>query len=462
MDIVKKVFPILGVIITIILTVTFRTIPKGKTWENYNILYVKTDTMPANTQNILRDCGIMEYVSIENQRVPIMLSRNSIEETMLKLNLSSAENRYLYDRQNYFYDSKGEYTLFYVPDSYEKQLDQAVQSLTKAGAQAGIDSTLSYMWLIPIVVLALALILTAFSKNKLFFFVTAILPCVYIFCNAFYASAISVIILLLALFMFSNIINRKGALNKIIAGNVFVIAAVIISIIAAFSVSLVSGIFYLILIAGTMCSVLAAQNLNQLRNSKYEFKPVMIRSAKRVSIYGGKTNVILPVVLVSALVIFAYFILGSFHIGGTKNKDNLLLPGKTSVADTKLPLMEDYFRWNWNVRIAPYKSLNDNGEYDENHVVFPEFVEEDGIISQRNLTMYYNQSFKQEVYDNIEQLDFYSIEAVIKQQGTDFLAGYTKAASYNVSLFSIIMMIMCFCMLLFIYFSAIIGKGGKR
>ena len=92
MDIVKKVFPILGVIITIILTVTFRTIPKGKTWENYNILYVKTDTMPANTQNILRDCGIMEYVSIENQRVPIMLSRNSIEETMLKLNLSSAEN----------------------------------------------------------------------------------------------------------------------------------------------------------------------------------------------------------------------------------------------------------------------------------------------------------------------------------------------------------------------------------
>ncbi len=178
MDIVKKVFPILGVIITIILTVTFRTIPKGKTWENYNILYVKTDTMPANTQNILRDCGIMEYVSIENQRVPIMLSRNSIEETMLKLNLSSAENRYLYDRQNYFYDSKGEYTLFYVPDSYEKQLDQAVQSLTKAGAQAGIDSTLSYMWLIPIVVLALALILAAFSKNKLFFFVTAILPCV--------------------------------------------------------------------------------------------------------------------------------------------------------------------------------------------------------------------------------------------------------------------------------------------
>ena len=76
--------------------------------------------------------------------------------------------------------------------------------------------------------------------------------------------------------------------------------------------------------------------------------------------------------------------------------------------------------------------------------------------------MYYNQSFKNEVYDSIDDLDFYSIERVIKDQGKDFLAGYTKAASYNVSIFSIIMMFICFCMLLFIYFSAMIGKGGKR
>ena len=462
MNIIKKVLPILGIIITAILIITFRTIPKGKTWNDYNILYVKTSTMPSSFESIMKQNGISEYVSLQNQHIPIMLVRNSIEETLLKINISSAENKYLYDRQSYFYDSKGEYSLFYIPDYYGKRIDSVVQDLTKAGAQAGIDSTLSYLWLIPVVVLVLTVILTIFSKNKLFFLTTAILPCIYTCCNAFYASAISVIILLLSLFILSNIYKRKGAMNRFITGNIIVICAVGISIVAAFSVSLLSGIFYIILIAGTVCSVLTALSLDIKVTSRYEFQPVMIRSAKRVSVYGGKSNIVLPVILVAVVVIIAYFVLGSFHIAGTSNKDNLLLPGKTETADKKLPLLEDYFRWNWNVRTAPYKSLNNNSEYDDEHVVYPQFVQEDGIITQKNLIMYYNQSFKNEVYDSIDNLDFYSIESVIKAQGKDFLAGYTKAASYNVSLFGIIMMIMCFCMLLFIYFSAIIRKGGKR
>ena len=462
MNILKRVLPVLGIIITAVLTITFRTIPKGKTWNNYNILYVKTNTMPANFEALMQESGITEYVSLQNQRIPIMLARNSIEEVMLKVNISSSENKYLYDRQNYFYDSKGEYSLFYIPDYYGKKIDYAVQSLTKAGAQAGIDNTLSYLWLIPVVVLVLTILLTVFSKNKLFFLITAILPCLYILCNAFYANSISIIILLLCLFIISNIYKRKGALNRLVKGNVIVLAAVGVSIVSAFTVSFLSGFFYLILIAGTLCSILTALNLNTAVTKRYEFQPVMIRSAKRVSVYGGKTNIILPLVLVCTVLIIAYFVLGSFHITGTKNKDIILLPGKTETADSKLPSLENYYRWYWNVKTSPYKSLNENGEYDDNHVVYPEFIEEDGIITQTNLTMYYNQSFKKEVYDNIDQLDFYSIETVIKDQGNDFLAGYTKSASYNVSIFGIIMMIICFCMLLFIYFSAMIGKGGKR
>lgn len=462
MNIVKKVLPVLGIIITAILTITFRTIPKGKTWQNYNILYVKTSTMPQDFENLLMQNGINEYVSLDKQRIPIMLSHNSIEETLLKLNLSSAENEYIYDRQNYFFDSKGQYSLFYIPDYYGKKLDNALQSLLKAGASAGIDSTLSYLWLIPLVILALTILLTFFSKNKVFFLITALLPCIYSFCNAFYASALSVIILILSLFIISNLYKRKGALKVLPGKNLFLVIALGISVISAFTVSLLSGFFYIILIAGTLCSILAACNIEQKRSARYDFQPVLIISAKRAGNYGGKSNIVLPLVLTASVIIIAYFILGSFHIGGGKNKDNLLLPGKTAQQDIKLPRLEDYYRWNWNVRTAPYKSLNENGEYDENHLVYPRFVEEDGIIIQKNLTMYYNQSFKQEVFDNIENLDFYSIEAVLKEQGNDFFAGYTKAASYNVSIFGIIMIFICFSMLLFIYFFAMIRKGGKR
>ena len=169
--------------------------------------------------------------------------------------------------------------------------------------------------------------------------------------------------------------------------NIFVLIAVAVSVASAFSVSFMTGLFYIILIAGTLCAVLTADAFDKKLNSKYAFQPVLIRSAKRISVYGGKSNIVLPVILIAAIVIIAYFVLGSFHIAGTKNKDSLLLPGKTDVADKKLPLIEDYFRWNWNVRTAPYKSLNSNGEYDDEHVVYPEFVEEDGIIPQKNLTM---------------------------------------------------------------------------
>ena len=462
MNIVKKVLPWVGILITAILTITFRTIPKGKTWKNYNIVYVKTDTITQNVDQILYDSGVSEFVSLKNQRIPIMLSHNSIEETMLKLNISSPENKYLYDRQNYFHDSNGEYTLYYIPDHYGKKIDSAVQQLNKAGMKAGIDSTLSYLWLIPAVVITLAIILSFCSRHKAVFFISAILPCIYSLCNAFYANAIAVVIVLLLLFIISNIYNRKGAVNKILKNNLLVVIAAGISFLSAFSVSLLSGIIYIVMLAGTLCAFLAGTGFVVSRNNKYEFKPVLIVSAKRVSVYGKKSGLILPVVLASVIVIIAYFLLGSFNIAGTTNKDKILLPGKTEVSDAKLPLLEDYFRWNWNVITAPYKSINGNSEYDDNHVVYPRFEAEDGILTQKNYTMYYNQSFKNEIYEKIDNLDFYSIETVLKDQGNDFYAGYIKSASYNTSIFSIIMMILCFCMLLFIYFSAIIGKGGKK
>ena len=466
MSIIKKVFPVLGIIITALLIITFRSIPKGKSWNDYRVLYVKTSTMPANFEQLLMNCGISEYVSLKNQRIPIMLSRNSVEEAMLKINISSEQNKYLYDRQNYFYDSKGEYSLFYIPDLYDKKLDEAVKVLTKAGAQAGIDCTLSYMWLLPIVIVVMSVLLAVFSKNKLFFIITSILPCIYVFCNAFYACAISVIILNICLFVISNLYNRRGAVKKIVFGNMFLLIALAVSVVSAFSVSLKSGFFYILLLAGTACAVITALNCKSFSVKKYPFQPVLIRSARTVSSYGGKSGIVLTVMLVSAVVILAYFILGSFNIAGSRNKDNLMLPGKTNTVQTvsqkKLPVLEDFFRWNWNVITTPYISLNGNSEYDENHVVYERFVEEDGIIQPQLYTMYYNDSFKKSVSDGIEALDFYSIEKVLKAQGEDFLADYTKSVSYNVSIFSIIMMISCFCMLLFLYFSAIIGKGGKR
>ena len=462
MNTVKKVLPIAGIIIIAVITICFRSIPKGKSWEDYKILYVKSSTVKTDVDTILKNNGIMEYVSLSGQRIPIMLSVDSIEEAMLKLSISSDENRYLYDRQNYFYDSNREYQLYYIPQSYDRYINDALSELDKQGITAGIDSTLAYLWLLPLVILILTAILFAFSKNRLFFAFTAVLPCVYIFCNAFYASAIAVSILLLALFCISNIYGRKIILKNLITKNIFIPVAVVISITAAFSVSFISGFFYILCIAGTLLAAISASDIKIKMNSRYSFCPVFIRKANAVSIYGGKSNIILPAFLIAGIIIIAYFVLGSLNIVSSKTKAKIKLPGKTELQDSMLPGFDDYYRWNWNVLTAPYKSLNNNSEYDDKHVVYPHFVNEDGKIIQQNLIMYYDDAFKKNIYDGIDNLDFNSIESVLKVQGDDFYAGYTDSASYNVSIFSIIMMIMCFTMLLFIYFSAIIGKGGRK
>ena len=149
MDKLKKIIPIPALVIITVLTISFRYIPKGSNWTGYNIIYVQKDAAPQKVKEIFNSTGILEYVSLDNQRIPIMLTKNSPEETMLRLNINGEENKYLYLRQNYFFDSKGEYQLFYIPQDYEKHIAQALSILKQNNLSAGADTALPYLWLLP-------------------------------------------------------------------------------------------------------------------------------------------------------------------------------------------------------------------------------------------------------------------------------------------------------------------------
>ncbi|MBO4533259.1 MAG: hypothetical protein J5726_06125 [Treponema sp.] len=461
MNVFKKIIPAIIFVVIAVLTVNFRSIPKGKTWQDFKVLYVSKAVPQSTVENILTSSGVAEYTDLKNQNAPIMLAPNSIEAAMLKINILEKENKYLFDRQNYFYDSNGEYLLYYIPDAYEKYLDDVISTLKKQGYSAGIDSSLSYLWLLPILVTALAVILIFFAKNKGFFTFSVVMPCVYVFCNAFYSCAIAAIILILCIFLISNIYSRKGGLKKL-GKNYLLIAALVISVAAAFSSSIQCGFFYLLTIGASLCAMFISKNLKGIRLSKSDFSPVFIRPARMVSPFAGKAKIVMPLVLVFSVLVIAYFALGSLSIINTKTDTKLLLPGKAAEQDSKLPTLENFYRWNWNVMTNPYKSINVENPDDLNTVSYPRYEVQDGIIVPYMQTLTYDQSFKKNAYDSIDNLDFYSIEGVIKRQGADFKAGYTNSASYNVSFFSIIMMIICFTMLLFIYFSAMIGKGGRK
>ena len=94
-------------------------------------------------------------------------------------------------------------------------------------------------------------------------------------------------------------------------------------------------------------------------------------------------------------------------------------------------------------------------------LIWVEGAEENGKITETKTIYSYNQNFKDNVFDSIDKLEFNSIEKVMKSEGKDFKGGYTGSQNISVNLFSIIMMIFCLIILLFIYFSIMILQLRK-
>ena len=126
MNFVKKYVPFFSITLIVILLIIFRSIPTGHLWEGYRVLYVSADTDENFVTEALQNYGVSEFVSLNKQRVPVLLNQNSLEATLLRLNFNSNSAQYLDSRENYFFDFTGDYKLFYIPNSYENNLNNCI------------------------------------------------------------------------------------------------------------------------------------------------------------------------------------------------------------------------------------------------------------------------------------------------------------------------------------------------
>ena len=467
MELVKKYIPFVCALAAFVLLVVFRTVPSKKLWDNYTVLYVPVSTQDEQVINALEAAGIKEYICLKNQRVPVLLSAFSPEVTMLKLSTGSSTEDYLFSRENFFYDSNGNYKLFYIPSEYKKNLNDCIHFLEKKNIKTGIDIAFSYPWLLPVLILVYFVILFIFARKKMLFLFLNIFSLVYIFSSPFYASCISVILFQTALFIISNIWGRKDAKKQLLK-TIALILMVFVSLLSAFSSSIKSGLFYLISLTGTASILCIYDSMKKRRESKMNFVPVYIKPAKMISSFGGNGKIILPVSLGITALALLYFGLSFTNVTpGFSQK--IKLPGAVGIAkagnnnstEDKLPSLEDYYKWKWNIVSRPFKSLNRNYAEDS-YLVFPSYISENGKIKESDQILSYDDDFKQSVYNDIDSLDFDSIEKVLKSQNKNAKYAYVQTSSYKVSLFSIIMMFISFSVLLFIYFSVIIKKGGRK
>ena len=450
-------------LLSFILILTFKTLPSGKLWKNYSVICVPVNTDDSLVMSAINKAGIQNAVTQSGQFLPISLSQNSIEISMLKLNYNSPAYSYINKRNSMFYDKSNNWRLYYIPSHYNAEITDIIKLLKGQGIDCSKDSSANYPWLLPLIGSLLAAMLFLFVKHKISFACGIIIPLLFLYSNPYYPVATAICLLLLCLFFISNLWGRKGAFSSLL--NKYSIPAMpVISLLCVFSSSLVSGFLYLIALLGTAASLIACFYTEDYLRKRKSFVPVYIRSAKRISIFSGKALTIMNIVTGAvALFILLIFLTSSNSINN--NSPKLLFPASSAINDSKLPQFEDYYKWTWNVKTYPYKSLNDKSlntsDSLEDTFHFSEFFEneETGIITEKITTLKYDNSFKKEVYEGIDKLKFDSVEKLMKSEGEAFSAGYTAASSYQINLFGIIMCFICLFILLFIYISIIIRKG---
>ena len=457
----KSLFALLICLVCVVCLFLFRQVPKGQLWKGYSVLYVPVETSDQVVVNVLNELEIKNYICLSNQFLPLKVDLHSPEYSMLKLNIQKDDFSYIYDRNGYFFDKNGDYRIYYIPFEYSQNFSTLVKNLSEWNIPANIDSKTQYPVFLPVLFTILCVILCCFSKNKILFGSSVIFPILFVFANPFYQIVLARCLLLIILFIISNIWNRKGSINRLLSCfylypilGIYLISSVgtsvgvvFLSVLEMFSILSVYVIFY---------DIVSWKN-------RESFTFVKIKPARLVSIFADKQFLIFSSILVSMLCIFGcLFFISSNSSKISKSENEVLLPCLVSESENQsnLPMLEDYYKWVWNVQTFPYRSLNENQQ--ETVVEFSRFVQSENGIVQKNEVMFFDDEYKQNLETQIDSIGENSIEFMLRTQNQDLTPCFSSSGSFQINNFSLVMCFICFFILLFIYFSIIIQKGVKK
>ena len=452
----KFVTPLVSLFVLFML-IFFKTIPSGKLWKGFNIIYVPVETEDSVVQDAFKALEITDHFELSGQYLPLLFTAYSPEVTMLKLNAGDSSFQYLSKRNAYFFDKSNRYRLYYISSDNKSKVNDCVKLLARQNIKAGVDGSASYPFLILVIALAYFMVLLVYSKHKFVFGAGSSLLLVYIFCNPFYSCAVSLCLFMLCIFFYSNIWKRKGNLMYLF-GNYAIPVMLFFAVTGAFAGSVKAGFMFILAAAGSVGMIYTVYYVSELILSRRSFIPVSIRPAKRVSIYGGKLNQILISSICAVVFLFTIALITTNTSVKTKFA-KLILPSAQGNSE-ELPAMDEYYDFVWNVSAYPYRNLNKNEK--ANYFEYPHYEEIDGKIKETLQVKAFNDSFKTETYDAIDLLPFNSIEKLIKSQGSEVKPGYASSSSCRTGIFAIIMMFVSLTILLFIYISSIIRKGVRK
>lgn len=437
----------------------FRQVPSGELWSGYSVLYVPNEIPDSQVINSFSEFEIKEYTCLSNQYLPTDLKPDSCEISLLTLNQASVD--YLLKRNNYFFDKDQTLRLYYVPVFYKSRLASCAAFLSKNYGGVGVDSSSSYPFLFPLSVFIFSLLLFIYSKKKTLFINLIILPVCYTLAFPFLSSVFSSLLVLIIFFVIANIFGRRDFVKMVFKKVIFFVL-VILAFVSCFSTGLVAGSVFALSLIAEISVLLLFRNYQIINYKKTHFHPVMIRSSFKIPLYGGKEIPIYSLLIFLFAGSFVFSVFQTNNTSSSVSSKGVLLPSANSSSKSdQLPVLEDFYKWDYSVRSFPYHSLN--SETDSlGPVKFSRFQNSNGRLEESLTEMEYTPEYKEGVYNKIDSLQFDAFEKIMKKQGEDFSAGYSSNGSHRLSLFCIIISFIQFSIILVYFAWILLHKKPKK
>ena len=469
----KNIFFTACMLIIAICIFTGRNVSISQIWKGYRVLYVPESVSEDSVLAVLSDVGCSGVITLSAQRIPLSTKF---------FNSLLGSSSYLEDRLGYFRDADGDYRLFYIPDTYEKESGEAVNRLVRdLHLNAGLDTKESYPFMVPIIVLALYIFLCVLSLKRFYFALPGFFSLLLVFSQPFYCVACGCCFFLFALFLANRVWGRKAAVASVFK-NFYIDVLLVISLMFSLAQSWRCFVFSLLVIAASACAILFLLELKIIQDRNSSFTYSLIFTARQIPILYMKTAryllcLLIPLFAFLLLFIFSAKFSSSTSASGIRMPSPIQLStAEPSVSEAAYPLnsmvlpnAEDYFKWAWGVISYPYKTLNafsnvshssSASVQDGDKIILPRYEENDkGIKRKDELVLTYNNAFRRDMEKTVAGFEYPAIEKLLNAQDRDVLVMYSAVAQGHgkrsdfFNLFSIIFSLLVPVILCTIFYS---------
>lgn len=410
--------------VSLILFITFRTVPVSRMWNGYQMLYVSSSELSEkDILTILEKNGIKDAVCRINQGYPLKSLLSPVQH--------QDSDSYLFTRNGFFTDETNTCKIFYIPGFNGSKVQKIIDELSAlSNTTAGTDSSKTFPWLAPVICLIFAVLNLTFTKYKKIVLAISIFPLILVFCRPMYSVCAAACSLMCGFSFLIRIFKRKNFV-KTALHSTQVLSLVLLPAILLILSSVLNAVFYVMALCCSICLVYVIEYIEEMLISrKTTFNFVYIRSAGGMPMIGKEGVNLAAITAIACLLIVLTTLMGN-AVSVSQDNDPFKpsLPGPVSVSDGKLPDLENLNQWAWKTITFPYVRLEagKNAVFEGQTVRVPDYTEVNGsIVTEEKEIFVYNSSFRNTVSKNIEELEYPAIEKVLLKQGKNVSYGYTK------------------------------------